>query len=43
MCFDHTDLQNVEVYIEASSYIADQVGSKLGPRIDPSDRRFGEA
>ena len=37
---DHTDLQNVEVYIEASSYVADQVGSKLGPRLDPKVQRF---
>lgn len=37
---DHSDLQNVEVYIEASSYVADQVDMKLAPRLDPFLRRF---
>ncbi|MBV9599784.1 MAG: site-specific integrase [Chloroflexi bacterium] len=37
---DHTDLQNVEVYIEASSYIVMQVGDRFDPRFQPVLQRF---
>ena len=37
---DHTDLQNVEVYIEASSYIVTQVGDRFDPRFQPVLQRF---
>ena len=37
---DHTDLQNVEVYIEASSYVATQVGDRFDPRFQPVLQRF---
>ncbi len=37
---DHTDLQNVEVYIEASSYIVTQVGERFDPRFQPVLQRF---
>jgi integrase len=37
---DHTDLQNVEVYIEASSYLAQQIGSRMDAVYAPLVRRF---
>lgn len=37
---DHTDLQNVEVYIEASSYIVTQVGPRFDARFKPVLQRF---
>jgi hypothetical protein len=37
---DHTDLQNVGVYVEASSYVLDQVGGKFDDLFEPVARRF---
>ncbi len=37
---DHTDLQNVNVYIEASSYVIDQVGSRFDELFAPIARSF---
>ncbi|HLZ28941.1 MAG TPA: site-specific integrase [Chloroflexota bacterium] len=37
---DHSDLQNVEVYIEASSYIASQVADRFDPGFEVVLRRF---
>jgi integrase len=37
---DHTDLQNVNVYVEASSYVVDQVGDRFDQLFEPIARRF---
>ena len=37
---DHSDLQNVEVYIEASSYVARQVARRFDAAFEPWLRRF---
>jgi integrase len=37
---DHTDLQNVSVYVEASSYVVDQVGDRFDQVFEPIARRF---
>jgi len=37
---DHTDLQNVDVYIEAASYVADQLGEQFDRIFDPLLQRF---
>ncbi len=37
---DHTDLQNVNVYIEAASYVVDQLGARFDQMFDPLLQRF---
>jgi hypothetical protein len=37
---DHSDLQNVDVYVEASSYVVDQLGKKFDDAFEPIARRF---
>jgi hypothetical protein len=37
---DHSDLQNVDVYVEASSYVVDQLGQKFDEVFEPIARRF---
>jgi integrase len=37
---DHTDLQNVNVYIEAASYVVDQLGERFDEVLDPLLQRF---
>ena len=37
---DHTDLQNVGVYVEAASYIVDQLGEQFDRIFDPLLQRF---
>lgn len=37
---DHTDLQNVDVYIEAASYVVDQLGERFDRLFDPLLQRF---
>lgn len=37
---DHTDLQNVDVYIEAASYIVDQLEERFDQFFDPLLQRF---
>ena len=37
---DHSDLRHVEVYIEASSYVARQVGERFDAAFEPWLRRF---
>jgi hypothetical protein len=37
---DHTDLQNVNVYIETSSYVIDQLGSSFDELFAPLARSF---
>ncbi len=37
---DHTDLQNVEVYIEADSYVVEQLGARFDRVYEPFVRRF---
>lgn len=37
---DHTDLQNVHVYIEAASYVVDQLGERFDQVFDPLLQRF---
>ena len=37
---DHTDLQNVRVYVEASSYVVDQVGDRFDHVFEPIARLF---
>ncbi|MGA1981113.1 MAG: tyrosine-type recombinase/integrase [Acidobacteriaceae bacterium] len=37
---DHTDLQNVNVYVEASSYVVDQVGNRFDQLFEQVARRF---
>lgn len=37
---DHTDLQNVNVYIEAASYVVDQLGKRFDQVFDPILQRF---
>ena len=37
---DHTDLQNVNVYIEAASYVVDQLGERFDQMFDPLLQRF---
>jgi len=37
---DHSDLQNVRVYVEASSYVIDQLGKEFDNVFEPIARRF---
>lgn len=37
---DHSDLQNVKVYVEASSYVVDQLGRGFDNVFEPIARRF---
>jgi integrase len=37
---DHSDLQNVDVYVEASSYVIDQVGQRFDEVFAPMARSF---
>lgn len=37
---DHSDLQNVRVYVEASSYVVDQLGKRFDESFEPIARRF---
>lgn len=37
---DHSDLQNVRVYVEASSYVIDQLGKEFDHVFEPIARRF---
>jgi len=37
---DHTDLQNVDVYVEAASYVVDQLGEQFDRIFDPLLQRF---
>ncbi len=37
---DHTDLQNVNMYVEASSYVVDQVGKRFDSMFEPIARTF---
>jgi hypothetical protein len=37
---DHTDLQNVKVYVEASSYVVNQLGKRFDEVFGPIARRF---
>ncbi len=37
---DHSDLQNVRVYVEASSYVVDQLGKEFDNVFEPIARRF---
>jgi integrase len=37
---DHTDLQNVTVYVEAASFIVDQLGERFDQMFDPLVQRF---
>lgn len=37
---DHSDLQNVDVYVEASSYVVDQLGKNFDEVFEPIARRF---
>jgi integrase len=37
---DHTDLQNVGVYVEAASYVVDQLGEQFDRIFDPLLQRF---
>ena len=37
---DHSDLQSVEVYVEAASYVADQLGKRFDQVFDPLFQRF---
>jgi integrase len=37
---DHSDLQNVGVYVEASSYVVDQLGQKFDEFFEPIAQRF---
>ena len=37
---DHTDLQNVDVYIEAAAFVVDQVGERFDQVFDPLLQRF---
>ena len=37
---DHTDLQNVEVYIEAASFVVDRLGERFDAVFDPLLKRF---
>jgi integrase len=37
---DHTDLQNVNVYVEAASYVVDQMGERFDEVFDPLLQRF---
>lgn len=37
---DHTDLQNVNVYIESASFVVDQLGERFDQMFDPLLQRF---
>lgn len=37
---DHTDLQNVDVYVEAASFVVDQLGERFDQIFDPLLQRF---
>jgi integrase len=37
---DHTDLQNVNVYVEAASFVIDQLGERFDRMFDPLLQRF---
>lgn len=37
---DHTDLQNVNVYVEAASFVVDQLGERFDQMFDPLLQRF---
>ena len=37
---DHTDLQNVNVYVEAASYVVDQLGERFDQVFIPCSSAF---